>query len=81
VSKETTGLAVAGEGAGGAGSRGLAEEDTANAEGPRTVTSVRRLRGDEHIEQIAWMLGGVNVTETTKEHARELVRRAEGQTP
>ncbi len=83
VSKETAGavLAAQGEGAEGADERGAgtsAEGAQAPAPGPRTVTSVRRLRGDEHIEQIAWMLGGVNVTDTTREHARELVRRAEG---
>jgi DNA repair protein RecN (Recombination protein N) len=81
VQKETAGAAAAAEGAEGEGSRGRAEEETAKAPGPRTVTSVRRLGGDEHVEQIAWMLGGVNVTDTTREHARELVRRAGGHAP
>lgn len=45
--------------------------------GDRTVTSVRRLGGDdENLAQIAWMLGGDNVTEATREHARELITAA-----
>ncbi len=45
----------------------------------RTLTSVRRL-GDksECLGQIAWMLGGDNVTEATREHARELILAAGG---
>ncbi len=42
----------------------------------RTVTSVRRLGDDENLQQIAWMLGGNNVTEATREHARELITAA-----
>ncbi len=62
VRKETIG---AGEGGGGAG--------------VRTVSTVERLGGPgEYVEQIAWMLGGANVTDTTREHARELIAGAKG---
>ncbi|MFQ5428027.1 MAG: DNA repair protein RecN [Thermodesulfobacteriota bacterium] len=46
--------------------------------GERTVTSVRRLNDDddESLQQIAWMLGGDNVTDATREHARELISAA-----
>jgi len=44
----------------------------------RTVTAVRRLDNEECLEQIAWMLGGENVTEATRGHARELLGPARG---
>ncbi len=67
VKKETMAAAGAGEDA-----KDLSERE----ESTRTVTTVRRLEGRECLEQIAWMLGGTNVTDTTREHARELVERA-----
>jgi DNA repair protein RecN (Recombination protein N) len=39
----------------------------------RTVTRVRELKGEERVEDLARMLGGTKVTETTKKHARELI--------
>ncbi len=52
-------------------------EGEGKGQAQRTVTTVRRLgERDERVEQIAWMLGGANVTDTTREHARELIGRA-----
>ncbi len=48
------------------------------AEAGRTVTTVRELHNEESLEQIAWMLGGENVTDTTRGHARELMDMARG---
>ncbi len=41
----------------------------------RTVTRVRRLGAAERVEELARMLGGRRITETAREHARELVGR------
>ena len=40
----------------------------------RTVTSVNELDNEEKIEEISRMLGGVNVTEKTREHALEMIK-------
>jgi len=42
----------------------------------RTVTSVEELDEERRIEEISRMLGGVNLTETTKKHAREMIHQA-----
>lgn len=42
----------------------------------RTESSVRILNGEERINEIARIIGGINVTETQKKAARELI--AEG---
>lgn len=39
----------------------------------RTITSVKKLEDKQKIEEISRMLGGVDVTETTREHAREMI--------
>jgi DNA repair protein RecN (Recombination protein N) len=39
----------------------------------RTITSVNELDSGQKIEEISRMLGGVNVTEKTREHAREML--------
>ncbi len=39
----------------------------------RTVTSLEELDNEQKIEEISRMLGGVNVTQKTKEHAREML--------
>ena len=39
----------------------------------RTITSVNDLDSGQKIEEISRMLGGVNVTEKTREHAREML--------
>ena len=42
----------------------------------RTVTFVNELDNEEKIEEISRMLGGVNVTQKTREHAREMLASA-----
>jgi len=39
----------------------------------RTVTFVSELDDGQRIEEISRMLGGVDVTEKTREHAREML--------
>ncbi|MGP8154855.1 MAG: DNA repair protein RecN [Smithella sp.] len=39
----------------------------------RTVTSLEELDSEQKIEEISRMLGGVNVTQKTREHAREMI--------
>jgi DNA repair protein RecN (Recombination protein N) len=43
----------------------------------RTVTDVRPLDGTERIEEVARMLGGATITDTTRRHAREMVKQGE----
>ncbi|GAB6268044.1 MAG: DNA repair protein RecN [Smithella sp.] len=40
----------------------------------RTITFIKELDGEQKVEEISRMLGGVNVTETTREHAREMIK-------
>ena len=40
----------------------------------RTIVSARRLIGKERVQEIARMLGGVEVTQTTIRHAREMLK-------
>jgi DNA repair protein RecN (Recombination protein N) len=50
------------------------------AVGPRTETLVERLADSARVEELARMLGGETITETTRRHAREMMthsRRAE----
>lgn len=42
----------------------------------RTVTSVRELDAEGKIEEISRMLGGVNLTKATRDHAREMIHQA-----
>ncbi len=42
----------------------------------RTITSVNELDNEEKIEEISRMLGGVHVTQKTREHAREMLASA-----
>ncbi len=42
----------------------------------RTVSSIRKLKEPELVEQISWMLGGVETTEASRRHAVELVEAA-----
>ena len=44
--------------------------------GGRTVTRVRVLEGPDRVEELARMMGGRHVTETSRRHARELVERS-----
>lgn len=40
----------------------------------RTTTTVSRLSGDERVDEVARMLGGMTITEATKRHAEEMIR-------
>ena len=44
--------------------------------GKQTTTSIAELGLDERVEEIARMLGGLEITEQTEAHARELIGRA-----
>lgn len=44
--------------------------------GGRTITTVEKLSDDQKIEEISRMLGGVDLTETTRDHAREMLGSA-----
>jgi DNA repair protein RecN (Recombination protein N) len=41
----------------------------------RTVTEVKALGPDEHVEEVARMLGGETITDTARRHAREMVKQ------
>ena len=43
----------------------------------RTATQVERLSDDARLEEIARMLGGIEVTEATRRHAREMLAKAQ----
>lgn len=43
------------------------------SDGKSTRTSIARLSGDERIEELARMLGGVDITQKTREHAAEML--------
>ena len=43
----------------------------------RTMIQVRALGKNERVEELARMLGGAEVTTTTREHAREMLQLAE----
>jgi DNA repair protein RecN (Recombination protein N) len=42
----------------------------------RTITEVRKLNTAERVEEIARMLGGIEITEKTRAHAREMIETA-----
>jgi len=42
----------------------------------RTETQVRELGEEARIEEVSRMLSGLEITETTKQHAREMLARA-----
>jgi len=44
--------------------------------GGRTATTVEMLTDEQKIEEISRMLGGVDLTQTTREHAREMLNGA-----
>jgi DNA repair protein RecN (Recombination protein N) len=44
----------------------------------RTVTSVAEAAGDDRVDEISGMLGGLKVTDTTRKHAAELIEAARG---
>jgi DNA repair protein RecN (Recombination protein N) len=50
-------------------------------EGRVTRTSLTELSAEERVEELARMLGGIEVTAKAREHAREMLRRAETTSP
>ncbi|MEL7312265.1 MAG: DNA repair protein RecN [Pseudomonadota bacterium] len=48
-------------------------------DGKSTKTKIVALSEDERVEEIARMLGGVEITKTTREHAREMLRQKQKQ--
>ncbi len=42
-----------------------------------TITRIRRLAGDDRIDELARMLGGVTITRQTREHAREMIEQVQ----
>ncbi|MBT8429050.1 MAG: DNA repair protein RecN, partial [Gammaproteobacteria bacterium] len=45
-------------------------------DGKKTRTLLRLLDDDQRAEELARMLGGVEITQTTRDHAREMISRA-----
>ncbi|WP_439645344.1 hypothetical protein [Geotalea toluenoxydans] len=45
-------------------------------ESGRTVTSAVPLANDDRVVEVARMLGGIKITDTTLEHAREMIAEA-----
>lgn len=50
---------------------------TKKVQNKRTTTSVTVLKGVEKVEEISRMIAGIEVTELTKQHAREMIEQAE----
>lgn len=49
---------------------------TKDVSGEKAKTSVRELGGEERVEELARITDGKNITETAKQHARELIAKA-----
>jgi DNA repair protein RecN (Recombination protein N) len=47
-------------------------------DGKTTRTRIRALSPEERVEEIARMLGGIDITQSTRKHAREMVQKAHG---
>jgi DNA repair protein RecN (Recombination protein N) len=54
---------------------------TKKVAGGRTTTAVDKLDDEQKIEEISRMLGGVDLTETTRDHAREMLTSARALRP
>ncbi|MBC1281749.1 DNA repair protein RecN [Listeria welshimeri] len=50
---------------------------TKKVQNKRTTTSVTILKGDEKVEEISRMIAGIEVTDLTKQHAKEMIQQAE----
>jgi len=50
------------------------------SDGKSTRTSLSELSGEERVEELARMLGGVDITAKAREHAREMLRQVETRT-
>ena len=47
-------------------------------DGKTTRTALSQLKGEEKVEELARMLGGVDITTKTREHAQEMITRTPG---
>ncbi|MBF2556397.1 DNA repair protein RecN [Listeria marthii] len=50
---------------------------TKKVQNKRTTTSVAVLKGEDKVEEISRMIAGIEVTELTKQHAKEMIEQAE----
>lgn len=50
---------------------------TKKVQNKRTTTSVTILKGEQKVEEISRMIAGIEVTELTKQHAKEMIQQAE----
>jgi DNA repair protein RecN (Recombination protein N) len=50
-------------------------------DGKTTRTSLAELSSDERVEELARMLGGIEITAKAREHAREMLKSSEAATP
>ncbi|MBC1545809.1 DNA repair protein RecN [Listeria sp. FSL L7-1435] len=50
---------------------------TKKVQNKRTTTSVTVLKGEDKVEEISRMIAGIEVTELTKQHAKEMIEQAE----
>lgn len=50
-------------------------------DGLSSRTQVRRLRDEERIEELSRMLGGLEITDAAREHAKDMIRLARGLSP
>ncbi len=46
-------------------------------DGTTTRTTIANLNADEKVEELARMLGGIEITDKTREHAEEMIKRAQ----
>lgn len=49
-------------------------EVTKAAQGDQTVSKIQQLNAKERIEEVSRMLGGIEITATTREHAKEMLK-------
>jgi DNA repair protein RecN (Recombination protein N) len=59
----------------------VAKQVTRQGKAEATRTTVERLDDKERVEELARMLGGVEITAKTRAHAREMLERAAGYAP
>ncbi|MCL1895727.1 MAG: DNA repair protein RecN [Clostridiales bacterium] len=49
-----------------------------NTDGDETFTTLREISGEARVDEVARLVGGLNLTEAARENARELIRNAKG---
>jgi DNA repair protein RecN (Recombination protein N) len=52
------------------------ERDRLNPQSPKITLALQLITDEQKIEEISRMLGGVDLTQTTREHAREMISGA-----